>query len=406
VYPYIGLAKALKARGHHAVVAAPAYYRQAVEREEINFSAVGPAVDPGDRDTIARVMHPAKGTEVVVRELVVPALRQTYDELLRATGGADLLVGHPLTFAVPMVGEARGLPWVSTVLAPIGFFSVTDLPVLPPAPWIVHVRGIGRWFGRMIVGLARRATQSWVEPVHRFRAELGLPRRGHPLFDGQFSPTATLALFSRTLAQPQPDWPPHVRTTGFVFYNGPDRLDPALESFLAAGSPPVVFTLGSSAVGAAGRFYHESVDAAGRLGVRAVLLTGGFIENRPADLPPGVLLIDRAPHQLLFPHASAVVHQGGIGTTAQALRAGHPMLIVPHSHDQPDNAFRVSNLGVARTIFPRQYVAARVARELKRLLSDKSYHERSSAISASVKQEGGADAAAEAIEQVLEGKRP
>jgi UDP:flavonoid glycosyltransferase YjiC (YdhE family) len=403
VYPYVGLAKALKARGHRPIVAAPAYYRPTVEQEAIDFAAVGPDIDPNDRAAIAAVMHPVKGTETVVRDFVVSALRQTYEETRGAVDGADLIVSHPLTFTAPMLAEQRGVPWVSTLLAPLGFFSTTDFPVLPPAPWLVHFRGLGSWFGRILVGLARRATRDWMEPVYRLRAELGLPRGGHPLFEGQFSPSLTLALFSRVLAEPQPDWPPHVRTTGFVFYNGPAALDATLSSFLdeSKGAPPIVFTLGSSAVGAAGRFYHESVDAVARLGVRAVLLTGGYTENLPPDLPPSVLLVDRAPHQLLFPRASAVVHQGGIGTTAQALRSGHPMLVVPHAHDQPDNAFRVTNLGVARTIFPRRYKAGRVALELERLLGEGRFRERSTAVAAQVKQEGGADAAAEAIEELI-----
>jgi UDP:flavonoid glycosyltransferase YjiC (YdhE family) len=131
------------------------------------------------------------------------------------------------------------------------------------------------------------------------------------------------------------------------------------------------------------------------------MLTGGFADNRPAGaLPNDVMLVDSAPHQLLFPRASAIVHQGGIGTTAQALRSGHPMLIVPHAHDQPDNAFRVTNLGVARTVFPRRYKAARVARELERLLGDAAYRERSASVAEIVRAERGADAAAEALERI------
>jgi UDP:flavonoid glycosyltransferase YjiC (YdhE family) len=188
--------------------------------------------------------------------------------------------------------------------------------------------------------------------------------------------------------------------TGFVFYNGPGALPPELDTFLAAGPPPIVFTLGSSAVGAAGRFYHESAEAAARLGVRAVLLTGGFAANRPVRVPEGVLLVDRAPHQLLFPRARAVVHQGGAGTTAQALRGGCPMLVVPHSHDQPDNAFRVTRLGVARTLYPKRYTAARAAKELERLLGDPSYALRARETAAIVAAEGGAEAAADAIASV------
>ncbi|MEO8255922.1 MAG: glycosyltransferase [Acidobacteriota bacterium] len=402
VYPYVGLAKALNARGHQALIAAPEYYRRTIEREQIGFAAVGLDIDPTDREVMKRVMHPVKGTEAVVRDLVVPALPRTFDELRQVAAGADLLVSHPLTLAAPLVSETLRLPWVSTILAPLGFFSVTDLPVLPPMPRLVHLRRLGPWFGRIVVGLARRATRAWTEPVDRLRARLGLPPGGHPLFEGQFSPAATLALFSPVLAEPQADWPPHVRMTGFVFYNGPDLLDPALESFLAAGPPPVVFTLGTSAVGAAGRFYQESVEAVSRLGVRAVLLTGGFVENQPTgSRSPDVLLIDRAPHQLLFPRASVVVHQGGIGTTAQGLRSGRPMLVVPHGHDQPDNAFRVTRLGVARTLSPSRYTADRVAGELKRLRQPEGYRTRAADVAAVVNRERGAEAAADAIEAML-----
>ena len=225
------------------------------------------------------------------------------------------------------------------------------------------------------------------------------------MFEGLFSPHLTLALFSRVLGEPQPDWPLNVVTTGFVFYNGPDALDAQLEEFLAAGEPPVVFTLGTSAVGAAGRFYHESAAAAGRLGVRAVLLTGGFAKNVPDDpLPPGVLLVDRAPHQLLFPRASAVVHQGGAGTTGQALRAARPTIIVPHGHDQPDNAHRVAQLGVSRTIYPPRYQAQRVARELDLVLHG-DYAQRAAEVAEVVRHENGAEAAAAAIDRLLVGTR-
>jgi UDP:flavonoid glycosyltransferase YjiC (YdhE family) len=401
VFPYVGLAKAIQARGVVPVVATSEGYRQTVEQEGIEFAPVGPDVNPTDRDLIARVMHPAKGGEVIVRELLLPQLAQTYEQLRRATLGADLLVTHPITYAAPVLAEREGLPWVSTVLAPMLFFSVTDLPVFPQAPWLSAARTLGPWATRMLVGLARRATRDWMVPVHRLRAELRLPRGRHPLFEGQFSARLTLALFSRVLAEPQPDWPPNVVTTGFVFYNGPDGLAPELEAFLASGPAPIVFTLGTSAVGAAGRFYHESAAAAAQLGVRAVLLTGGFQQNRPAArLPHGVLLVDRAPHQLLFPRAAAIVHQGGSGTTGQALRSGRPMLVVPHGHDQPDNAFRVTRLGVARTLFPQRYRAARVVRELERLLTD-DYRARAAATAGAVRAEGGADAAAAALERLL-----
>ena len=400
VYPYVGLALALRERGHRPIVAMAEFYRSLIESLGFEFHPAGPVIDPDDRALIARVMDPARGSDVLLKEILMPSLRDDYAALDAAAGNVDLMVTHPITFAAPVVAQERGLPWVSTVLAPMSFFSPTDIPVLPPAPFLAHLARVGPWYGRVIARVVRRSTQGWMRPVFDLRYELGLPPGGHPLFEGQFSPALTLALFSGVMAQPQPDWPVNVTVTGFVFYNGPEELPPALDAFLSAGPPPVVFTLGTSAVAAAGRFYEESVDAVGRLGIRAVLLTGGFEQNRPrATLPPGVLLVDRAPHQSLFPRAAAVVHQGGAGTLAQALRAGRPMLVVPHAHDQPDNAARVRRLGVARTLLPRSYRGARVARELERLLSDKHVAARASEVSAIVRTEGGARAAAAAIHE-------
>src|SRR5258706_4038673 len=402
VYPYVGIALALKGRGHRPVLAMPEFYRPVAEGLGLEFHAVGPQIDPNDRATIARLMDPVGGTEAIVAGLLMPSLNSDFAELEAAARGAELIVTHPITFAAPIVAQTRRLPWVSTVLAPISFFSAIDVPVIPAAPRLVHLRRLGPWVGRLIGRVVRGATRRWMEPVYALRAEQGLPRGGHPLFEGQFSPTLTLALFSRVLGSPQPDWLPNVVTTGFVFNTGPDSMQPELEEFLSAGPAPVVFTLGTSAVGAAGNFYEESVKAVARLGVRAVLLTGGYEQNRPkGPISRDVMVIDGAPHQLLLPRASAVVHQGGAGTTGQALRAGRPMLLVPHGHDQPDNAFRVVNLGVARSVSPGAYRERRVAHELGFLLGDGAYRTRASEIAAIVRGEGGAAAAGAAIEDVL-----
>ena len=402
VYPYVGLALALKTRGHRPVIAMPEFYRALIETLGFEFRAVGPMIDPDDRDTIARVMDPIRGADVLIKGILMPSLRSDYAALDAAARDADLIVTHPITFAGPIVAQARALPWVSTVLAPMSFFSPTDVPVLSPAPSLAYLARLGSWYGRAMAHFARSRTYRWMKPVFDLRRELGLRPGDHPLFEGQFSPTRTLALFSRVLAAAQPDWPPNVSVTGFVFYNGPDVLQPELEVFLNAGDPPVVFTLGTSAVAAAGSFYEESIEAARRLGARAVLLTGGFEQNRPREkVPADVLLVDRAPHQLLFPRAAAVVHQGGAGTLAQALRAGRPMLVVPHAHDQPDNASRVARLGVASIVRPPSYRAPRVTHELERLLGDENYRARAAEVAAIVRSEGGADAAATEIDAVL-----
>jgi rhamnosyltransferase subunit B len=403
VYPYVGLAFALKDRGHHPVLATAEFYRPVIESLGFEFHAMGPMIDPNDHATIERVLDPVRGADALVKDLLLPSLDADYAALDLAARRADVMVTHPITFAAPIVAQARGLPWVSTVLAPMSFFSATDVPVLAPAPYLASLGRLGPWYGRLVSRFARASTRRWMEGVFDLRRRLGMPAGGHPLFEGQFSPTLTLALFSRVLASPQPDWPPNVVIAGSVFYNGPELLQPELEAFLNAGPPPVVFTLGSSAVAAAGRFYEESLDAARRLGRRAVLLTGGFERNVPRDAANvDTFVVDRAPHQLLFPRAAAVVHPAGAGTLAQALRAGRPMLVVPYAHDQPDNAARVTRLGVARTVRQHRYRGPRVARELERILNDRRVQRRAEEVGAVVRAEGGAVAAAAALDALIQ----
>lgn len=404
VYPYVGLALVLRARGHRPVLAMPEYFRADIEGEGLEFHGVRPDIDPADREMVRRVLDPIRGTEYIVRRLILPSLRDTYDDLLAAVRGADLFITHPVTFAAPLVAQQLGLPWISTVLAPISFFSAYDLPVFPQRPWTKHLERIPGATAFM-AATARAVIRRWGAPVDELRRELGLPSGGNPVLEGQHSPQLVLALFSRLLAQPQPDWPPRVRITGPIPYNGPATerpLSPELEAFLDDGPPPIVFTLGTSAVGAPGGFYRESIEAVRRLGARAVLLVGHYPENRPAGpLPDEIILVPFAPHAALFPRAAAIVHQGGAGTLQQALRAGRPTLVVPYANDQPDNAFRVARLGVSRTLRPQRYTARRAEAELRRLLDDDSYRARAEAAAAELHAEGGAEAACDAIEEFL-----
>jgi UDP:flavonoid glycosyltransferase YjiC (YdhE family) len=262
----------------------------------------------------------------------------------------------------------------------------------------------GPLFARGFKKLAEAIMNSWLGPVYEFRKELGLPKGGHPVFEGQYSPQLNLGLFSRVMCKTQPDWPSNTVITGFPYYDkrdGDTSLEPGLKRFLESGPAPVVFTLGSSAVHVAGDFFHESIEAARSLGKRAVLLVGSE-KNRPREpLPDSIAAFDYAPYGELLPHAAAVVHQGGVGTTGQSLRAGIPMLIVPYNHDQPDNAARVERLGVARTIARGRYKANRVAKELSLLLENPSYTRRSREVGQQVRAEDGAVTAADLIVKSL-----
>jgi rhamnosyltransferase subunit B len=414
VNPLIAIALELKRRGHVPVMALPAVYESRIKPLGLEFCTVRPDIDPTNSLLVEMVYDVKKGTETGLRQFLFPVLRQTYDDLLAAATKpkrADLLLLGELNYAGPLVAEVTGIPWTSYVLAPLSFFSAFDPPVLPPYPRLARADKSFPGFGRVIRRVARFVSRKWPQPIYDLRHELGLPKGANPLFDAKHSPNLVLALFSNVLGVEQKDWPAHTLITGFCFYDadaGNAALPPELEKFLTSGEAPVVFTLGSAAVLAAGNFYEDSAQAAIRLGVRAVLLIGSDSRNRPKQpLPDSICIAEYAPYSALFSRASLVVHQGGVGTTAQCLRAGKPMLIMPYSHDQPDNARRMCRLNVARSIEKGKYTPERVAREMKAILAEPQFALQAQKVANQIAQEDGVRTACDSLEKLwLDARKP
>lgn len=368
LFPYLAIGLELKRRGHQVTLATQALYADRVAAEGLRFHAVGPEVDPNDRQFIERVMDARRGTERILRFLSAH-VRTSYEQALPAVRDADLVVTHPIALGALLALEKFPRPWFSSVLAPISYLSAYDPPVPAYAAWMLKARLFGPGAMRAAWNLGEWITGTWIREVFALRKELGLPRGANPLF--AHAPQLSLALFSKWLADRPPDWPPQAVVTGFPFFDRGDAAPPELESFLAAVQ---------------------------RLGVRAVMLVGRDPSVLPPRLPDNVLAIPYAPHAEVMPRGAVTVHQGGIGTTAQALRAGKPQLIVPFGHDQFDNANRVKRLAAGETLARRRYTAANVASLLQTLLKNPSYATAAATIGDRVRAEQGAQSAADAIE--------
>jgi MGT family glycosyltransferase len=408
INPLIAIALELKRRGHAPVMAVPELFKPKIVPLGLEFHAMRPDIDPNNTLMAEMVYDVKKGTERGLREFLFPALRLTYEDLTDAATKperTDLLLMGELNYAGPIVAEMTGIPWASYVLAPLSFFSAFDPPVLPMYPRLARADKTVPGMGRAIKRLARFVSRKWPQPIYDLRRELGLERGRNPLFDAKHSPELVLALFSRVLGTEQKDWPEHTEITGFCYYDsdaGNAALPAHLEEFLQKGPAPVVFTLGSAAVLAAGKFYEYSAKAAVRLGVRAVLLIGNDPRNKIKQaLPESICVAEYAPYSALFSRAAMVVHQGGVGTTAQCLRAGKPMLIMPYSHDQPDNGRRMRRLGVARVIQRGDYTPMRVARKLKAMLAEPHFALRAAEVAQMLRHEDGVKTACDALEGLV-----
>jgi hypothetical protein len=256
LFPYLGLAIRLKALGHSPVLATCPYYRPLIEAEGIEFRPLRPDVDPSATSLIHRIMDPARGSEFIIRDLLVPAIDDACRDLADAVRGADLLIAHPVTFGAPIIAAEHRLAWLSTVLAPLSFFSVSDFPVLSPFPRAMLVTRLGTWTGRLAKRLASRMTRSWTAPIRARRASRGLRDVGDPLYEGQFSPRAPRAVLSRAGGL-RPDWR-SCSSHEFVNWARPPMSD-ELSHFLDAGD--LLLCLRSGSAVAAGNF---SKGAAGR----------------------------------------------------------------------------------------------------------------------------------------------
>lgn len=383
VHPFIAVALALKARGLHPVIATSLEYRRKVEDEGLAFHPVRPDPDQFERDTgltKAGFLQALAERPVwyLVDTAMLPYLADACEDLMAAAMDADLIVASSLSFAAMMAAERLRKPSIGVVLAPISLLSPEDPPMSIEAPFLP---ALGRLLGPVAVelfyGLARLRLRGMQRRINAVRFAFGLPAvGGNWLMQAPYRADEVVGLYSPLLAGAPARPAKPTLLAGFSVYDrdGPDEggLSPQIDQFLSEGEPPLVFTLGSAFTLNGRQFYETSAEVARRLSRRALLLVG-----REAEAPlaaalnaPDILVAGYAPHSLIFPRAAACIHHGGIGTTAQALRAGAPQLICPIFADQPDNAMRAERFGVARVLPYPRYSLERAVRQLGALLTD------------------------------------
>jgi rhamnosyltransferase subunit B len=372
VNPFVIVGAELRRRGHRVTMIGPDVFGGIASAAGLNFVAVGtrPEFEETTRDP--DLWDPRRGPAIVFAA-IARQMRQAY-RALDAVHEPDqtVLVGHSLSFFTRVFEETHRVPAVTIHLSPGIFRSDFAQPVAPTGH---DISRWPRWAKRAVWwALDRFAIDPVVAPaLNAWRAELGLSPVSHVFKSWINSPQRVIALFPDWFGDPQPDWPPQARLTGFVLSDrrcaptvddvagamGPDRV-------LADGEPPIVFTPGS-ANRHAREFFDAAIDAAGTIGRRALLVTP-YRDQLPQSLPAHAFHCAYAPFDALFPRAAAVVHHGGVGTCAQGLAAGVPQVIMPLGFDQPDNGARLKRLGVAEVIPRRHFDRRAVARVLEKVL--------------------------------------
>jgi rhamnosyltransferase subunit B len=368
VHPFLALGIALQDRGHRATVLTNPLFQELIEGQGVGFLPVG-TID-GARAAIADpdLWHPRKGFEVIARRAILPAMAQVYRHIERHTDADTIVAASGIAFGARIAHERLGVPMATVHLQPSIIRSLIDQGM---AGNIRLSASQPMWFKRAFFRLADwflidRALKG---PVNEFRATLGLLPVDRLMHRWLHSPQLVIGFFPDWFASPQSDWPPETHLVGFPLWDsGNTSLPSDAREFLEAGEPPIVFTPGSAAA-TMHRYFHESVEAARDLGVRSMLVTN-FPEQVPTNLPSHVKTFGYLPFSDLLPHAAMFVYHGGIGTLAQTIKAGIPHLAVPSGHDQFDNAWRIEQLGLGRSIPHTRYRAGRVVEAVRAILGN------------------------------------
>jgi UDP:flavonoid glycosyltransferase YjiC (YdhE family) len=372
VHPFVGIGVALRRRGHDVTLITNEHFRALAERAGLGFAALGSENQFQALMHDPDLWHPTRGFDAVFLRGVLPCLKEAYERIEQHyVPGQTVMAASSLGFAARCAQEKLGIPTATVHISPAVLRSAYENPrlaVLPMARWMPRKLKQIIWDG---------GDRYFIDPklapkLNEFRASLGLPPVSGILNHWWNSPTRVIGMWPRWYGPVQPDWPGQLRLVGFGLYDetGVTPMSDDLLRWLDSGEPPIAFTAGS-AMAQGAEFYEASAQACVKLNRRGLLLTR-HNEQLPKDLPAGVRHESYAPFGQLLPHCAALVHHGGIGTTAQALRAGVPQLIMPMSHDQFDNARRVEKLLAGLELHRRKYRAHTVARVLNRLMNSDS----------------------------------
>lgn len=408
INPYIALGRGLRSRGYEVVFAVEDAFRPTVEAAGFpvrHLTGDAMSVLGSHVDGLVGRSTPLRSLRLLIERYLLPTLRPRIGDLLAACEGADLLVAAMTQVAAAFVADLARIPLATVTLTPITVPSPEiepqPLPDALPAP-LRRAANRASWaFGEWYVA------RLFDPPINRLRAEYGLrPYRNWMYTEAANSPARLVAVaVSSAFFPPPTDWPPRVRETGFLYWDQPGdwREPPELAAFLAGPTPVVAVSSGSMSLemgGAFGDFYRESVATIRASGARALVL-GAPDGALGEPLPASVLALPFAPFSQVYPRCAVVIHHGGIGTTAQALRAGTPQLVVPWAVDQFWTGAQVRRIGAGLTLQRKSYTATLATPLLRDLLANPLYQKHCSALAGEIAREDGVATLCDALEGML-----
>lgn len=404
VQPVVALGKGLQQAGYEVTIGAGLNFQSWVESMGLDFepfhinmevytqSDIGKEWIEGSSRNPYREMQNMKLLAESVAE-------QVTDDLLQMTQHTDVLISSLLTIdpiaALSKVQNKRHIIGLLSPLAPTRSGSAGMQAILPRSESILN-----RWWGYFIESMLFTMMKG---PANSLRSRIKLSPATRAEYLRTVNHTPTLLGVSPLVTPPPADWDKHIYVTGYWFLNGSTDWQPssALQAFLAGGEAPVYIGFGSMSNRDPQGTTQLMIDSLQKTGQRGIIHSG-WAGLHADNLPSTMFLLDYAPHDWLFPQMKAIVHHGGAGTTAAALRAGIPNTIVAHIGDQPYWGRRVYELGAGAPPLRRHELTVhRLTTLIQKMVSDPIMQKRAAELGQCIRSENGVLNAVQSVNQIL-----
>lgn len=401
VQPFVALGCGLKAAGHMVTVATGKNFKKFVLDSGLNFIPIGGDIkamlssDEGRR--FMKISNPISSIRRM-KKVAGELLATMQEDILKSLEGAHLVVFSYLCGPVIDIMEKTGLHCFMGILQPLlrtgefPHFAVTLKsfgPMLNRLTYDAFQFIMWAAFGKM--ANQWRSKRFGLPPVQIFRRieKLQIP---------------VLGAFSSHIIPKPADWPDYTDITGYWFLEKNSSWQPSagLENFLYSGEKPICIGFGSMIDDNPEQTMAIIKESITNTYQRAIVVGGWSPSNKKGKYDENLFWIDRVPYDWLLPQVTAMVHHGGAGTTAAALRAGVPSVIVPFFADQPFWADRVYSLGLSPRPIPRRSLTSeRLTHAIRMVAEDASFHQQTAEIGKRIRLENGVSSAVKIIERRL-----